>query len=98
MPNVEQRIHHKKVMIVLPAQTEAAIVTLPPAHRSRATRHGKTRVATPQPTTGCIFTGSTPTSTDTSDPSLVVAKYSVAGDATSTDSVTFEGGPTTSRF
>jgi hypothetical protein len=99
MPKVEKRIRRKKVTIVLTDEIEAAIVTRPPrAHDPRATRHGKAHVAKPQPTTGCIFSGSTPTSTDESEVSLVVAKYTVAGDATSSDSVTFEGGPRISRF
>jgi hypothetical protein len=91
--------HHKKIRIVLPEQLGAAIVTLPPrAHQPHAPRHGKHHIAKPQPTTGCIFTGSVPTSIDESEGSLWVAKYSVAGDATSTDSVTFAGGPSISRF
>jgi hypothetical protein len=99
MSNVEKQIHHKKVTIALPDQVEAAIVTLPHGtHHPHAARHGKIHLARPQPTTGCIFDVQMATSTDESHASIVVAKYSVAGDATSTDSVTFDGGPAISRF
>ena len=102
MAKVEERTdirkRHTKVTIVLPDELETAIITLPPGSQDEPVSHGEIRVAAPQPTTGCIFTASQPTSTDASQSSVLVAKYTVAGDATSADSATFQGGTTTSRF
>lgn len=101
MAKIEERTHtrkrHTKVTIVLPDQLDASIVTLPPRSRRKHASHGEIHVAGPQPTTGCIFPASQPTST-ASQPSLLIAKYTVAGDATSADSATFQGGTTTSDF
>jgi hypothetical protein len=87
----------KKVTVVVPERLDASIVTLPPHGWQENAPHGEVQIADPQPTTGCIFPVAVPTSVDAL-PSLLVAKYAVAGDATSTDSATFKGGTTSSRF
>jgi hypothetical protein len=102
MAEVAHRTHvrkpHTDVTIVLPDQLDSSIVTLPP-QPLRDASHGEIHIAELLPTTGCIFTASQPTSTvDASQPSQVVAKYTVSGDATSADNVTFKGGTATSRF
>jgi hypothetical protein len=102
MAKADRGIHvqkrRTKVTIVLPDQLDASIVTLPPSSPSDSAPHGEIHMARPQPTTGCIFGASLPTSTDASPSSVVVAKYTVTGDATSADSVTFKGGTTSSSF
>ena len=101
MATLDQPVHvpkrPRKVTVVIPESLDVSIVTLSPQAWREDAPHGDAQIADPQPTTGCIFPVAVPTSVKAL-PSLLVAKYTVAGDATSTDSATFKGGTTSSRF
>lgn len=87
----------RKVTVVVPERLDAHVVTLSPRAWQKDVPHGEAQIADPEESSGCIFPVAVPTSVRTL-PSLLVAKYAVAGDATSTDSATFKGGTTSARF
>ncbi len=101
MSTLEKSVHvpkrPRKVTVVVPESLDASIVTLSPQARQEDVPHGEVQIADPEETSGCIFPVAVPTSVRTL-PSSLVARYSVAGDATSTDSATFKGGTTSSHF
>ena len=78
--------------------TDAFVVTrLPPGDLEPAEHPEAPSITGPGATAGCVFSASAPTSS-TSTGAVAVASYSVAGDAVSTDSVTFKGGTQTPSF
>jgi hypothetical protein len=87
----------RKVHVSVPDSLAPAVVTLSEKSVPPPIVPERLHVAEPQPA-GCIFESVLPTSTATARPSTVIAKYSVTGDADSTDSVTFAGGPVISDF
>ena len=101
MSTLEQPVHvpkrPRKVTVVVPESLDAHIVTLSPRAWQEDVPHGEVQVADEEESSGCIFPVAVPTSVRTL-PSLLVAKYSVAGDATATDFATFKGGTTSARF